>query len=697
MMERLPLRASRRTRWLAATAVAASVAAALAAPAAAAQAAEAHQDNPFTGATQYVNPLWKAEVQGEAAQADPAAAAKMEAVANTPTSVWMDSIGAIAGPAGGMGLAAHLDAAVAQKTSAPEVFNVVVYDLPGRDCNALASNGELPATAAGLARYETDYIDAIAAILGQSKYAGLRIVATIEPDSLPNIVTNQGVAACQTAGPLYEQGVAYTLGKLHALSNVYTYLDMGHSGWLGWSSNSGPAAAEFAKVAKLATGGIATVDGFVSDTANTTPLKEPFLSGTTTVGGQQVIGAPAPNDFYQWNPDVDEASFTADMYPKLVAAGFPAGIGMLIDTSRNGWGGPTRPTAPSTSTDAGAFVAASKADQRPDRGAWCNAAGAGLGERPQASPAGYPDSHLDAFVWVKPPGESDGASTDIPNGEGKRFDRMCDPTYVPPGAGWNGRTTGALANAPLSGQWFGAQFDQLVANAYPAIAGQAGTDTVAPSAPTGLKATATTATSVSLAWTASSDNVGVTAYDVYRGATKAGTAAGTSYTDTGLTASTAYSYTVKARDAAGNTSAASVASAVVTTSGGGLLSQGHNAWASSSETSATSPAMAVDGDNGTRWSSSFQDNQWLNVDLGATHSISKIVLNWEAAYASGFKVRTSDDPDFGTWTDLYSTTAGTGGVTALTVSGSGRYVRLLGQTRATQYGISLYELQVFGS
>src|SRR5882757_1463257 len=436
-MELLPMLERRATgRWsrrLATTAVAGAVIAALAVPAAAAQAAEAHQDNPFTGATQYVNPLWKAEVQAEAATADASVAAKMQAVANTATSVWIDSIGAIAGPAGGMGLAAHLDAALAQKGSTPEVFTMVVYDLPGRDCNALASNGELPATDAGLARYKSDYVDPIVAILSQPKYAGLRIVATIEPDSLPNIVTNSGVAACQTAGPLYEQGVAYTLGKLHTLSNVYSYLDMGHSGWLGWPSNSAPAAEEFAKVARLATGGVATVDGFVSDTANSTPLKEPFLTGATTVGGQQIIGASAPNDFYQWNPDVDEASFTADMYPRLVSAGFPAGIGMVIDTSRNGWGGSARPTAPSTSTDVGTFLNDSKVDKRPHRGAWCNPVGAGLGERPQASPAGYPDSHIDAFVWVKPPGESDGASTDIPNNEGKRFDRMCDPTYAPPG------------------------------------------------------------------------------------------------------------------------------------------------------------------------------------------------------------------------------------------------------------------------
>src|SRR5882724_7236303 len=94
-------------------------------------------------------------------------------------------------------------------------------------------------------------------------------------------------------------------------------------------------------------------------------------------------------------------------------------------------------------------------------------------------------------------------------------------------------------------------------------------DTTAPSAPTSLHTTAVTSSSVALAWTASTDNVGVTGYDVFRGATKVTTVPGTSYTDTGLTASTSYTYTVKAHDAAGNTSAASNAVTVTTSASGG--------------------------------------------------------------------------------------------------------------------------------
>ncbi len=81
--------------------------------------------------------------------------------------------------------------------------------------------------------------------------------------------------------------------------------------------------------------------------------------------------------------------------------------------------------------------------------------------------------------------------------------------------------------------------------------------------------TGKTSGSVSLSWTASTDNTGVTGYDVYRAGVQVGSSATTSFTDSGLTASTAYSYTVKARDAAGNVSAASAAVSATTSAGGG--------------------------------------------------------------------------------------------------------------------------------
>jgi len=126
-----------------------------------------------------------------------------------------------------------------------------------------------------------------------------------------------------------------------------------------------------------------------------------------------------------------------------------------------------------------------------------------------------------------------------------------------------------------------------------------------------------------------------------------------------------------------------------------LLSQGKLATASSTESAAFPAANAVDGNTGTRWSSAFADPQWLQVDLGAPATISSVQLNWEAAYATGFQIQTSTDA--ATWNTIYSTTAGTGGNQNLTVSGSGRFVRVYTTARATQWGISLWEFQVYGS
>ncbi len=192
----------------------------------------------------------------------------------------------------------------------------------------------------------------------------------------------------------------------------------------------------------------------------------------------------------------------------------------------------------------------------------------GCGHR-RAAEVGPRGRGIDAYVWAKPPGESDGNSQPIENDEGKGFDRMCDPTYT--GNGRNGNNlTGALSGSPLAGHWFSAQLQELVRNAYPPLdGGGSDDDTQAPSAPTGLTVTGKTSGSVSLSWSASTDNTGVTAYDVYRAGVQVGSSATTSFTETGLTASTAYSYTVKARDAAGNVSAASAAVSATTSAGGG--------------------------------------------------------------------------------------------------------------------------------
>ena len=106
-------------------------------------------------------------------------------------------------------------------------------------------------------------------------------------------------------------------------------------------------------------------------------------------------------------------------------------------------------------------------------------------------------------------------------------------------------------------------------------------------------------------------------------------------------------------------------------------------------------SYAVDGNTGTRWSSVFTDPQWIYVDLGADYNVSRVILNWEAAYASAYQIQVSNDTT--NWTDVYSTTTGDGGIDDVSfVSTSARYVRMYGTTRATQYGYSLWEFEVYG-
>jgi hypothetical protein len=126
-----------------------------------------------------------------------------------------------------------------------------------------------------------------------------------------------------------------------------------------------------------------------------------------------------------------------------------------------------------------------------------------------------------------------------------------------------------------------------------------------------------------------------------------------------------------------------------------LLSQNKPTTASSTEGAGTPASNATDGNTGTRWSSAFSDPQWIQVDLGTTATIDQVVLNWEAAYATAYQLQTSSDAT--TWTTIFSTTTGHGGTETVAATGSGRYVRVNGTARATGYGYSLWEFQVFGT
>ena len=116
--------------------------------------------------------------------------------------------------------------------------------------------------------------------------------------------------------------------------------------------------------------------------------------------------------------------------------------------------------------------------------------------------------------------------------------------------------------------------------------------------------------------------------------------------------------------------------------------------ASASETADLGPENAVDGDESTRWSSGFADPQWIAVDLGKTQTIRRVRLTWEDAYAAAYQIQVS--PDGLAWTDVYATKTGQGGVeTADFKPTPARWVRVYCTKRVTQFGDSLFSLEVF--
>ncbi|PLT44942.1 glycosyl hydrolase [Paenibacillus sp. FSL W8-1187] len=115
---------------------------------------------------------------------------------------------------------------------------------------------------------------------------------------------------------------------------------------------------------------------------------------------------------------------------------------------------------------------------------------------------------------------------------------------------------------------------------------------------------------------------------------------------------------------------------------------------SSTESSAYAGAYAVDANGNTRWSSAYSDQQYIIVDLGTARPLTGVKLRWEAAYAKGFQIQTSNDNS--TWTTVYSNYNGVGGVNDISFTATVRYVKMYAFQRATAYGYSLYEFEIYG-
>ena len=358
----------------------------------------ASRRNPFLDVNFFLNPEYVDNVEATA-KAFPAEADAIRKVKQYPSGLWLDSIAHVANLPLWLGEARKQQ----QASGKPTLSLVVVYDLPNRDCAANSSAGELKVSENGAARYRTEFIDVIAKHF--KDYSELPIVVILEPDSLGNLVTNMNLPKCADSRSAYVDSTVYAIQKLQ-LPNVSIYLDAAHAGWLGWDHHRESLIKVYKKVLKQA-GGTDMIRGFATNVSNYTHLYN-------RDGMAMESSDPCYNEM---------------IYVKKLAVGLSdSGVknkGFIIDTSRNGKGG-----------------------IRKVWGHWCNIKGAGLGERPRAAPAPF----IDAYFWIKPPGESDGISDPTQ----PRFDAEC-------------ASNESAQGAPQAGVWFQSYFLDLVRNAVPPL------------------------------------------------------------------------------------------------------------------------------------------------------------------------------------------------------------------------------------
>jgi len=404
--------------------------------------------NPFAGRAFYVNPSYKVSLNRSIVTSEGTVQQTLKSMMDVPSAYWLDHKGKIHGNTTNTMEGILADAA---SKAVPELVTFIVYDLPNRDCHAKASNGEICCSykadgrcdyleagdgtcAAGVREYLEEYIKPIADVL--RKYAGkVPIVLVIEPDSLPNLSTNQADPRCgnKATKSAYTEGVSQAVKILaKADPSAAIYLDAGHGGWLGWKDNM----KDYVKTIKDLD--VATlIRGFA-----------------TNVAGYQHLGEICPT--YDWclnnaHPEdtccMDECGLTAEWNPSHnelqyalhLRKAFSEGIigfepHVIVDTGRNGVAG-----------------------MRSDCANWCNIRGAGVGHAPTTATAKA--EVLDAYFWLKTPGESDGCTQELPDGTAcPRFDLDCGSV----------NSIGSMAGeprAPEAGQWFDYQIKQLAMNA----------------------------------------------------------------------------------------------------------------------------------------------------------------------------------------------------------------------------------------
>lgn len=408
--------------------------------------------NPFRKHKLFINPTYTDNIDQSVRTAkSDAEKLNLMKMRKTPTAYWIDvRKKARRGATTLDSVDGILKNAAGRKT--PPLVTFIVYNLPNRDCAAEASNGELCCGGktekgqcdfldesstgncqAGLKKYREEYIDQIAASIKQ--YCGkVPLALIIEPDSLPNFVTNIDNRKCgaKSTQASYRNGIPYASNTLaKACSRATQYLDAAHGGWLGWDDNREGFMEEVKKM------GIAkNLRGFALNVANYQPVGTMCPEVGYCLNGKNADD-PCCKDpcklSTQFNPANCEMNYAAAL-SETMKRGIPGfNPKMIIDTGRNG------------------------KSPRENCSNWCNVRGAGVGLLPTTN-VPHPEL-IDAFLWLKTPGESDGCTKELPDGKTcARFDLKCgssDSIGSKPGE----------PRAPTAGGWFDYQVKMLARNA----------------------------------------------------------------------------------------------------------------------------------------------------------------------------------------------------------------------------------------
>ena len=394
---------------------------------------------PSDGAPQQILKLLKS---GD--RKDAALITEMEA---TPRAVWFTS-----------GTPAQVRQQVRQTMAEAAVERavpvLVAYDIPGRDCAQYSAGGAL-----SQADYQA-WISGLAQGIG-----GGRAAVILEPDALGNLPSNCGLPASSYPFTDAERiaELQYAVGALEHDPRVGVYLDGTHSAWQSVGTMT----------QRLLAAGVQQAQGFFVNVSNYQPTAELLDYGTwisdciamVTDRSNAYFGNPAgcASQYYPaTQSDFSTWGLTTQWYAQNMGDAV-ATTRFVVDTSRNGHGPNSMQGYASAPYDQPASVISTLAG-----GNWCNPPASGLGLRPTAS-TGVP--LLDAYLWVKTPGQSDG-QCDSAGGA-----RAWDYTdYTQPG--WP--TTASAQSLfdplwgvddPAAGDWFGQQALQLVQLASPALPG----------------------------------------------------------------------------------------------------------------------------------------------------------------------------------------------------------------------------------